>query len=67
MHIRPMVQVACKCGSIYEVTTHHAPMGDSGVAVCKICHRELDRWSNVTVYETYVLVRAKEPGTADST
>jgi hypothetical protein len=66
-----MVQIACTCGSIYEVTTHHAPMGDSGVAICKVCRREMDRWSNVTVYETYVLVEAKdarnskpaEPGT----
>jgi hypothetical protein len=65
MHIQAMVQIACTCGSIYEVTTHHAPMGDSGVAICKICERELDRWSNVTIYETYVLVKAKESKNSD--
>lgn len=65
MHIWAMVQITCKCGSIYEVTTHHAPMGDSGVAICKICSREMDRWSNVTVYETYVLVQPKNSKKSD--
>jgi hypothetical protein len=66
MHIRTMVQIACTCGSIYEVTTHHAPMGDSGVAICRVCRREMDRWTNVTVYETYTLVQAKDPANSDS-
>lgn len=51
-----MVQIACKCGAVYEVTTHRAPLGDTGVAICEVCKREMDRWANVTVYETYVLV-----------
>jgi hypothetical protein len=32
-------------------------MGDSGVAICKVCRREMDRWNNVTIYETYILVQ----------
>lgn len=55
-----MVQLLCRCGAVYEVTTRYAPFGDTGVAVCKHCKREMDRWENATVYESYVFVRPPE-------
>lgn len=58
-----MVRIFCDCGALYEVVTLHAPLGDTGAAVCDVCKRVMDRWSNARVYESYRLVRrpAAEP------
>jgi hypothetical protein len=51
-----MVQLTCKCGALYDVKTVSSPMGDTGVAICQVCKREMDRWNAATIHETYTLL-----------
>lgn len=55
-----MVRIPCQCGAVYEVTTHRAPFGHSGITRCEVCRVVLDTCDGATVYETYVLVRPAE-------
>lgn len=55
-----MVRLVCKCGALYEVTTHRAAFGHTGVAACEVCRIVMDRWDGVTIYETYVLVQRND-------
>jgi hypothetical protein len=55
-----MVQLACKCGAIYEVTTCYAPYGHTGVAICEVCRIVMDKWDGTTIYETYTRRKKKE-------
>ena len=51
-----MVQITCKCGAVYEVTTHRAPYGHSETVRCEVCGVVMDKFDGVTVYETYCLI-----------
>jgi hypothetical protein len=57
-----MAKEACpKCGSLYEVIMHQAPMPDEDSFNCEVCGTELRKWKSNRWPEFKLIKPGKKP------